>query len=54
MERRANMNKKNWISIKVQVVEFESDDIIRTSSVSVLPGENETPILPIQVSGEFD
>lgn len=44
------MNKKNWISVNIQAIRFENEDVITSSVESmpeVTPGENETPILPI-------
>lgn len=42
------MDKKKWTSISIQTIKFENEDVITSSSlVTVVPGENETPFLPI-------
>jgi len=42
------MNKKNWVSVSLQAIKFENEDVITaSSSVTVIPGEDEAPILPI-------
>ena len=40
------MIKKNWMPVSIQMIKFENEDII-TNSVTITPGENETPFLPI-------
>ena len=42
------MNKKKWVSVSIRTIKLDSEDII-TSSITVTPGENETPILPLFV-----
>ena len=40
------MNKKTWIAVHMQTVHFEKEDVI-TTSVTIEPGENELPVLPV-------
>ena len=39
------MDKEKYTRAEMQITEFETEDVITTSTVDPVPGENELPIM---------